>query len=264
MAGEWERRRLRGRRQRSSTSRRRTPSWLRGYESTGGSLRFRAEAGHLYLAVSQQALLTPRVVQPAASTLRATANQADYLLIAPRAFLEAAEPLVKRRLDQGLAGACRRLRGDRGRVRARPAVRGGDPELPRVRLPVLGAAVAALRAAAGRLDLRPAELHGHVAAVPVAGAVDEDDLPLDRLRSAARRGERRGRASGPGDRATAGHYGGAGAAARREAAGLGRLGPGSGGRSRRSWPTTRTWRATSRRTRRTSERASWPRARCSC
>jgi hypothetical protein len=80
-----------------------TPSWLRGYESTGGSLHFWAEAGHLYLAVSQQALLTPRVVQPAASTLRATANQADYLLIAPRAFLEAAEPLVKRRLDQGLA-----------------------------------------------------------------------------------------------------------------------------------------------------------------
>jgi hypothetical protein len=33
--------------------------WLAGYEATGGSLRFRAEAGHRYLAVSPQGLLTP-------------------------------------------------------------------------------------------------------------------------------------------------------------------------------------------------------------
>jgi len=79
-----------------------TPLWLYGYEPTGGSLRFRAEAGHRYLAVSQQALLSPRVAAPAASTLRSTQNQADYLLIAPRAFLAAAEPLVQRRADQGL------------------------------------------------------------------------------------------------------------------------------------------------------------------
>jgi hypothetical protein len=78
-------------------------AWLRGYEATGGSLRFRAEAGHRYLAVSQQALLTPRTAPPAPSTLRTTTNQADYLLIAPRAFLAAAEPLLQRRHDQGLA-----------------------------------------------------------------------------------------------------------------------------------------------------------------
>jgi hypothetical protein len=77
--------------------------WLTGHESTGGSLRFRAEAGRRYLAVSPQALLTPRVAAPAPSTLRSTQNQADYLLIAPRAFLAAAEPLVARRQDQGLA-----------------------------------------------------------------------------------------------------------------------------------------------------------------
>jgi hypothetical protein len=77
-------------------------SWLRGYEATGGSLRFRAEAGHRYLAVSPQALLSPRVAAPAPSTLRSTENQADYLLIAPRAFLTAAEPLLQRRHDQGL------------------------------------------------------------------------------------------------------------------------------------------------------------------
>ena len=77
--------------------------WLSGYQASGGSVRFHAEAGHRYLVASAAALLTPRVAAPAASTLRATTNQADYLLIAPRAFLTAAEPLVKRRLDQGLA-----------------------------------------------------------------------------------------------------------------------------------------------------------------
>jgi hypothetical protein len=39
---------------------------------------------------------------PASSSLRSTGNQADYLLITPRAFLAAAEPLVQRRQDQGL------------------------------------------------------------------------------------------------------------------------------------------------------------------
>jgi hypothetical protein len=76
--------------------------WLTGFAATGASLRFRAEAGHRYLAVSQQALLAPRVAVPAPSSLRATTNQADYLLIAPSGFLAAAEPLLERRRDQGL------------------------------------------------------------------------------------------------------------------------------------------------------------------
>jgi len=76
--------------------------WLTGYEATGGSLRFRAEAGHRYLAVSQPALLTPRVAAPTPSSLRSTENQADYLLIAPKVFLSTAEPLLERRRDQGL------------------------------------------------------------------------------------------------------------------------------------------------------------------
>ena len=78
------------------------PSWITGQESAGGTLRFRAEAGHRYLAVSPQALLAPRVAAAAPSSLRATQNQADYLLIAPQAFLTAAEPLLQRRHDQGL------------------------------------------------------------------------------------------------------------------------------------------------------------------
>ena len=79
-----------------------SPRWLTGYSTSGGSLSFQAEAGRRYLAVSGEGLLAPRVAAPASSTLRASTNQADYLLIAPRAFLPAAEPLVQRRQDQGL------------------------------------------------------------------------------------------------------------------------------------------------------------------
>jgi hypothetical protein len=42
------------------------------------------------------------VAFPAASGLRDSGNRADYLLVAPRAFLEAAQPLVERRQSQGL------------------------------------------------------------------------------------------------------------------------------------------------------------------
>jgi len=80
-----------------------SPRWLIGYEASGGALRFRAEAGRRYLAVSAEALLAPRLATPEPSTLRSAGTQADYLLIAPRAFLAAAEPLLQRRADQGLA-----------------------------------------------------------------------------------------------------------------------------------------------------------------
>jgi hypothetical protein len=74
--------------------------WLTGYGVSGGSLRFEAQAGRRYLVVSQP--LSPRVASPEPSTLRASANQADYVLIAPRAFLAVAEPLLLRRQDEGL------------------------------------------------------------------------------------------------------------------------------------------------------------------
>ena len=77
-------------------------SWLTGYEA-GPTLRFRAEAGHRYLAVSHEALLAPRVFFPEPSArLRSTHNQADYVLVAPKAFLGAAQPLLERREAQGL------------------------------------------------------------------------------------------------------------------------------------------------------------------
>ena len=77
-------------------------SWLTGFDSSA-SLRFHAEADHRYLAVSEEALLSPRVFFPQPSArLRSAANQADYLLIAPQAFLPAAQPLLDRRASQGL------------------------------------------------------------------------------------------------------------------------------------------------------------------
>ena len=76
--------------------------WLSGVEAVAGGVRFEAEAGHLYLAVSAEGLLAPRVVRPEPSTLRSVEHQADYLLIAPQSFLAAAEPLLARRASQGL------------------------------------------------------------------------------------------------------------------------------------------------------------------
>ena len=77
--------------------------WVLGVEAGAGSVRFRAEAGHRYVVVSREGWLAPRVERPQPSTLRDRANQADYLLVAPRAFLPAAEPLLVRREGQGLA-----------------------------------------------------------------------------------------------------------------------------------------------------------------
>jgi len=77
-------------------------SWLAG---AGGPspLRFPVRAAHRYLAVSQEALLAPRVFFPTPARLRDTVNQADYILIAPEAFMAAAQPLLERRRDQGLS-----------------------------------------------------------------------------------------------------------------------------------------------------------------
>jgi hypothetical protein len=77
--------------------------WLSGVEALAGAVRFRAEAGRRYLVVSAEGLRAPRVVMPEPSTLRSVGNQADYLLVAPRSFLSAAEPLLVRRASQGLS-----------------------------------------------------------------------------------------------------------------------------------------------------------------
>jgi len=79
------------------------PVWLTGLEASPDAVRFQAQAGRPYLVAAGLGLLTPRVARPAASTLRDTGNQADYLLVTPRAFLAAAEPLLERRRSQGLS-----------------------------------------------------------------------------------------------------------------------------------------------------------------
>jgi Peptidase family C25 len=79
-----------------------SPRWLRGARPGPGGLRFRVEAGRSYLAVDPSAVLAPEVRQPAPATLKNARNRADYLLVAPREFLAAAEPLLELRRSQGL------------------------------------------------------------------------------------------------------------------------------------------------------------------
>ena len=76
--------------------------WITGFATDASSVRFQAEAGDRYLVVSAEGLLAPRIGRVPLSTLKAGTNQADYLVIAPREFLKAAEPLVERRRGQGL------------------------------------------------------------------------------------------------------------------------------------------------------------------
>jgi hypothetical protein len=79
------------------------PRWLTGVElQADGRLRFRGEAGHTYLAASDEALPRPRVQRAFPSRLKSTLNRADYLLIGPEAFLGAVEPLIDLRRSEGL------------------------------------------------------------------------------------------------------------------------------------------------------------------
>ncbi len=79
------------------------PDWLTNTEvGADGLLRFRAESGRSYLAVSPESVHHPAVTAPRASRLKNTRNRADYLVIAPEAFLEAAIPLLELRKSEGL------------------------------------------------------------------------------------------------------------------------------------------------------------------
>ncbi len=72
------------------------PRWL-----VGGS-SFAVEANKTYLVVDPTAVRAPEVRRSTASTLANTRNQADYVVIGPRAFVAAAEPLINHRAEQGL------------------------------------------------------------------------------------------------------------------------------------------------------------------
>jgi hypothetical protein len=79
-----------------------TPRWLHGAIASPTGLQFRAEAGGSYLAVAGGAVLKPELRRPTPGTLTSTQNRADYVLIAPRSFLTAAQPLLERRRSEGL------------------------------------------------------------------------------------------------------------------------------------------------------------------
>jgi hypothetical protein len=78
------------------------PLWLYGLEPGSSTVRLRVESGRRYALVSPEGVLSPRVSMPLRSSLKSVTNQADYVLIAPAAFLPAAEPLLERRRSQGL------------------------------------------------------------------------------------------------------------------------------------------------------------------
>ena len=75
------------------------PTWLPGALPGPNGLRFRAESDHRYQVGSA---LAPEVRTPVSTRLHGTAQQADWVLVGPRAFLATAEPLVTLRQSQGL------------------------------------------------------------------------------------------------------------------------------------------------------------------
>jgi hypothetical protein len=79
------------------------PRWLyTAPTADGGTFRFRAESGRQYVAVSADAVLRPAVRKTGSTGLRAASRSADYLVIGPEEFLEAARPLLDFRRGQGL------------------------------------------------------------------------------------------------------------------------------------------------------------------
>jgi hypothetical protein len=73
-----------------------SPRWL-----AGGS-KFRVEAGKSYGVFDPSAVRSPEIRRPMATVLASKDNRADYVLIGPRAFVEAAAPLLDHRSAQGL------------------------------------------------------------------------------------------------------------------------------------------------------------------
>jgi peptidase C25-like protein len=79
------------------------PRWMRRAAAGDRDLRFHVDAGHRYLAVDSSALLHPAVSLPSTDALRETTIQADYILLTPREFLPAAQPLLDHRQAEGLS-----------------------------------------------------------------------------------------------------------------------------------------------------------------
>ena len=80
------------------------PVWLTGAASSEGHvLRFHAEAEHDYLVVDADQVNNPEVRKASRVWLKRTSNRgADYIIVGPQAFLDAAGPLLEHRRGQGL------------------------------------------------------------------------------------------------------------------------------------------------------------------
>ena len=209
-----------------------TVRWLTRFEATGGSLRFRAEAGQRYGVVSREALL--QGARGAAGGVHAALGHEPGRLPADR--------------PAGLPGGGRAARaappgpGASARAVAFEEIADefghGEPSAEAIKSFLAYAYQSWARPSPryvvllGDASYDPRHFVGELAGLAVAGAVGEDELPVDRLRPAARRGQRRGRAAGPGDRPAARDDRRAGAAARRQAARVGGLGPGAVGAGR--------------------------------
>ncbi len=82
-----------------------SPQWLSGAQMTedgDGVVRFRTEAGRGYWAVSPSAVLRPVVKKVSRTGLARKRNGADYLVIAPEAFVPTVQPLLALWRSQGL------------------------------------------------------------------------------------------------------------------------------------------------------------------
>jgi hypothetical protein len=77
------------------------PVWLDGVNYAEG-VGFETVAGHRYLVVDNDAVRSPEIRRPLATSLRSEVNAAEYLVIGPREFLTAAEPLLRYRMNEGL------------------------------------------------------------------------------------------------------------------------------------------------------------------
>ena len=212
------------------------PLWLVRLKRRSGQVRLRVGTQRSYLLTTREALRAPRISKALYSTLRQPTNQADYVVIAPEEYLEAAEPLLQRRRDQGLVArgvSFEEITSEFGYGRPSPeAIRDflayayHSWQRPSLRYVLL----------LGDSSYDPREHDGSGPGGAFAGAVGEDVLPVDVFGPDAGGDQRRGPAPGRGDRALARKDAGGGRGSRPEGAGLGRPEPGGHGGPRGGQP----------------------------
>ena len=130
--------------------------WLVGAQATALGSRLRVEAGRSILAVGPSAILRPEVRPVRQTRLRTSHVRADYLVLGPREFLAGGcsryWSSARARGSKPMAAAVEDVYDEFGHGEAHPqAIR---EFLPGARLPRLAAPRTALRAAAGRRQLR--------------------------------------------------------------------------------------------------------------